>query len=62
MGRFGQSGKQCHHIRTSQSEDLNSKQLDQFFNFEFNEYLADLKTGMFQEDKKTLSVFEESVH
>ena len=43
IGRFGQSGKQCHHIRTSQSEDLISKHLDQFFNFEFNESLADLK-------------------
>ena len=52
MGRFGQSGKQCHYIRISQSEDLISKQLDQFFNFEFNESLADLKTGMSQEDRR----------
>ena len=62
MGRFGQSGKQCHYIKTSQSEDLISRQLDQFFNFEFKESLADLKTVMSQEDKKALSVFEESVH
>ena len=61
MGRFGQSGKQCHYIRTSQSEDLISKQLDQIFNFKLNESLADLKTGVSQEDKKVLSVFEESV-
>ena len=60
LGRYEQSGKQCHYIRTSQSKDLISKQLDQFFNFEFIESLADLKTGMFQEDKKALSVFEES--
>ena len=46
MGRFGQSSKQCHYIITGQSEDPISKQLDQFFNFEFNESLADLKTGM----------------
>ena len=62
MERFGQSGKQCHYIRTSQSVDLISKQLDQFSNSEFNESLADLKTGMSQEDKKALSVFEEVVH
>ena len=36
--------------------------MDQFFNFELNESLADLKTGMSQEDKKALSVFEEFVH
>ena len=36
--------------------------MDQFFNFEFNESLADLKTGMSQKDKKALSVFEEYVH
>ena len=57
-GRFGQSSKQCHYIRTGQSEDLISKQLDQFFNFEFNESLADLKTSMSQEDKKALSVLK----
>ena len=62
VGRFGQSGKQCHYIRTTQPEHLISKQLDQFFNFEFNESLADLKTGVSQEDKTALSVFEESVH
>ena len=62
MERSGQSSKQCHYIRTGQSEDLISKQLDQFFNFEFNESLADMKNGMSQEDKKALSVFEESVH
>ena len=64
MGRYGQNGKQCHchYIRTSQSENLISKQLDPFSNFEFNESLEDLKTGMPQEDKKALSVFEESVH
>ena len=62
VGIFGQSSKQCHYIRTGLSEGLISKQLDQFFDFEFNESLADLKTGMSQEDKKALSVFEESVH
>ena len=62
MGRFGQSSKQRHYIRIGQSEDLISKLLDQFFNFEFSESLADLKIGMSQEDKKALSVFEESVH
>ena len=56
MGRFGQNSKQCHYIRTSQSEDLISKQLDQFFNFEFNESLAYLKTGMSHGDKKALCV------
>ena len=62
MGRFGKGGKQCHYIRASQSEGIISKQLDQFFKFELNESLADLKTGMSQEDKKALSVFEKSVH
>ena len=36
--------------------------MDQLFNFEFNESLADLKTGKSHEDKQALSMFEESVH
>ena len=64
MDQWEDFGKVVSSVITPEpaSQDLISKQLDQFLNFEFNESLADLKTGISKEDNKVLSVFEESVY
>ena len=60
MDQWEDLGKMVSSVITS--EPASQKILDRFFKFEFNESLAYLKTGMSQEDKKALSVFEKSVH
>ena len=60
MRRLEAKGKHCYHLNSSH-DDLLNEQLRKYFNQEFNESFADENKMMSVEDKKAMSVFEESV-
>ena len=60
MGRISAKGKHCYKLNVSYNDDDLSEQLRQYFNRDFNESIADEQKMMSLEDRRALSVFQES--
>ena len=60
LQREEMKGKQCYLSNVLCSDDSLNEQLHRYFNNEFSESLADDRKSMSLEDRKALSVYEES--